>query len=242
MMNNSVAVVIPTINKKSLELAIDSVINQSYQNIKIYPVFDGRENWNHYYDSYPNCRPIYLTENIGKGFYGHRVYAMSPHFTNEDFVFFLDEDNEYFPNHVESLVNLLTQYNHLHFAFSLRRICCIDNKYYEKILDNCESLGFYPTWVNPNQYLVDTSCYAFRRETLLSTAWYWHHGWGGDRRFFEAMRNSGAKYGCTGIHSLIYYLGGNQGSVTREFFIEGNKKMREKYGEGDFPWQKQIVM
>jgi hypothetical protein len=248
---SSVAVVIPTVNKKSFPLALESVLNSNTKHlIKIYPVYDGREHWSHEADSIPQCCPIYLTQNIGKvngqSFYGHRAYAMSPHFTNEDYVFFLDEDNQYHQDHIDSLVNLLDRNKQLNFAFSLRRIHSLEPDYYEKIYDNCESLGFYSIWCSPpnqNQYLVDTSSYAFRRSDLICFSYLWHHygTWGADRAFFQTLKEGGAKYGCTGKHTLEYYLGGNEGSVTKDFFIQGNNYMKQKYGDV-FPWQKEIVM
>ena len=49
-------------------------------------------------------------------------------------------------------------------------------------------------------------------------------------------------YGCTGDHSLNYRLGGNEGSVTKEFFDHGNKVMYDKYKKREnFPWLSQSL-
>jgi predicted glycosyltransferase involved in capsule biosynthesis len=42
----------------------------------------------------------------GNGFYGHRILAAYPHLVNHDYILFLDDDNWWDENHVESLVSL----------------------------------------------------------------------------------------------------------------------------------------
>ena len=43
------------------------------------------------------------------------------------------------------------------------------------------------------------------------------------------------KYIGTGVHTVAYRLDGNDGSVSKEFFDQGNKFMNDKYN-GEFPW------
>ena len=110
--------------------------------------------------------------------------------------------------------------------------------------DNCESLGRWPVWVStPEQpgYLIDSSSYCFSRNFLIMTGHLWHWGWGGDRRFYSIVRDQiGHKnYGCTGQYTLNYRLGGNEGSVNKEFFIQGNAHMAQRYPDS-FPWAQQI--
>jgi hypothetical protein len=210
--------------------------------LKHYLVVDGREfldvMWKNVKTEYRDAKLITTVtpENTGKdGFYGHRIYAAYPHLLNSDYIFFLDEDNWYEPDHVASLVDVLEQGND--FAFSLRKIFTNEKQYVAD--DNCESLGKWPIYFthdNP-QYLIDTSSYAYRKEFIQKTCHLWHSGWGGDRRYlYSVMQN--ARFDTNGKHTLCYRLDGNPNSVTGDFFIKGNETQSQHYKEG-FPWLKQ---
>lgn len=238
----SVVVITPTTGASSLGRAIESVNAQTYKGrIKHLIVCDGPEYWAKTQaqvtlHDYPNLYTVALPENVGaNGFYGHRVYAAFPHLVNEEFVFFLDQDAFYDPNHIESMVNLMlnSQYD---WAYSMRTI--VDKNGNKICPDNCESLGEWPAYVgNENVHLIDTSCFGFRKGFIIQVCQIWHYGWGGDRRFFDAVwKTMGhTNFGTTGLHTLNYCLGGNSNSPTEDFFIRGNKMMESKYN-GNFPW------
>ena len=240
-----VTVITPTIGSPKLKDAIESVKNQTYK-CKHLLVVDGEEYWRsacQYVDEM-NTGGATMTvspENTGKtggNFYGHRIYAAYPHLLNSDYILFLDEDNWYEPNHVETLVKTIEAKN-LDFAYSLRQI--YDNGRHFRCNDNCESLGkweIFNSRQSPHgkQYLIDTSSFCFKREFIQKTCHLWHSGWGGDRRYFYAVKEH-AKYDTNGKYTLCYRLDGNEGSVTEQFFIEGNKT-QENYYEGKYPWQK----
>ena len=63
----------------------------------------------------------------------------------------------------------------------------------------------------------------------------WHGKWGQDRVFAQVMMQNFPAFDCTGRYTVQYRLGGNEGSVTREFFEQGNAKMLQLYKSG-FPW------
>ncbi|MFZ9241559.1 MAG: hypothetical protein ACO22R_10495, partial [Chitinophagaceae bacterium] len=76
-----VAVVTPTIGAATLKKCVESVQNQTHENLTHYIFLDGEE---HYEKIHPvlyeksgerTIKTIQLEENIGKGWYGHRVYA-----------------------------------------------------------------------------------------------------------------------------------------------------------------------
>ena len=102
-----VAVVTPTIGAATLKKCVESVQNQTYENLTHYIFVDGDEyaqnvtSQNIYHE---NVKRIYLEENVGKGWYGHRVYAACGYLVNADVICYLDEDNWFEPNHVEKLV------------------------------------------------------------------------------------------------------------------------------------------
>lgn len=239
----SVVVITPTIGSPKVRDAIESVEQQTYGNIKHLIVVDGPDYYKKVLDTlglFGLNRKQQLSvspENTGGGgFYGHRIYAGYAHLVNADYVFFLDEDNWYHPDHVRSMVETIEN-RQLDFAYSLRGIYDKDKNYLCD--DNCEALGEWPIYFTndiEHQYLVDTSSYAFRRNFLIQVASLWHSGWGGDRRFFNMIRERSA-HANSCQRTLCYRLDGNEGSVSKNFFDKGNAYYNDYY-KGDFPWLK----
>jgi GT2 family glycosyltransferase len=237
-----VTVITPTIGSPKLKDAIESVQKQTYKCNHLV-VIDGPE----YFDvvmknaTPGNAQFICTPENTGKtggNFYGHRIYAAYPHLINSDYILFLDEDNWFEPDHVETLIKTIEE-KKLDFSYSLRKVFDADGKYL--LDDNCESLGKWEIFGSRHsnhgkQYLIDTSSFCFTRKFIQETCHLWHSGWGGDRRYFYAVKDN-AKWDCNHKHTLCYRLDGNQGSVTKEFFVEGNKTQENYYG-GKYPWLK----
>lgn len=233
----SVTVITPSIGSMKLQQALRSVKSQTYKNLNHLIVVDGPQYENAVRFMVNGEASIcVLQENTGaNGFNGQRIYASFPHLLNSDYIFFLDEDNWYDPMHVQSLVETIER-NYLDFAYSLRKIYRHDEQFVAE--DNCESLGKWPiffTHDNP-QYLIDTSCYAFKREFIQKTCHLWHSGaWGEDRRYFQAVKDH-AKWDTSGKHSMCYRLEGNKNSVQEDFFHQGNK-LQEAHFKGVFPWK-----
>jgi len=252
-MSKSVAVIIPTIGKATVSTAVASVCLQTYKNVMPIIVADGPKVARSLYAALDSIefdidyQLLELPYNTGaNGFYGHRIYAAVPHLLDHDYILFLDEDNFYHSDHVKSLIEKCEN-NYVDFAYSLRSIFAPNGEYI--IDDNCESLGIHPIahFLPKTYYLVDTSSYCFRRDFIQATCHFWHYGWGGDRRFFNIMREAaeraadsralGIKFACTGKHTLCYRLDGNPNSVKKEFFEYGNALMLDKYKtEENFPW------
>ena len=244
-----VTVITPTIGSPKLLDAITSVATQTYK-CKHLIVVDGPDfvhevmsiiNIANMMDPKPNIQVIVSPENTGKtggNFYGHRIYAAYPHLINSDYILFLDEDNWYESDHVQSLIETIESKN-LDFSYSLRKIFNPNRNYL--LDDNCESLGKWPIFMSRHsphgpQFLIDTSSFCFKREFIQKTCHLWHSGWGGDRQYLYAVRDH-AKYDTNGKHTLCYRLDGNPKSVTEEFFKTGNKT-QQAYYEGKYPWLK----
>jgi len=92
-----VAVVTPTIGAKTLRQCVESVEAQTYDDVTHYVFLDGEEEhgdkiWNQLQGT-SKVKTIRLQENIGKGWYGHRVYAACSFLVNADVICYLDEDN-----------------------------------------------------------------------------------------------------------------------------------------------------
>jgi glycosyltransferase involved in cell wall biosynthesis len=175
---------------------------------------------------------IELEENVGKGWYGHRVYAASSFLVNADVICYLDEDNWFEPDHVQKMVDKLDEgYD---WVYSLRNIHDKEGKFLCE--DNCESLGKWPVYFNPEVHHIDTSCFAVRRDVAVRIGHAWYGQWGADRQFFNALKTNFTNYGCTNTNSVAYRLDGNANSVTEEFFTKGNDLQKVKYN-GEFPWK-----
>lgn len=239
----TVTVITPTVGSPKLVDAIRSVENQTYPNVKHLVVIDGSEYWASTLEisavSNEKSRVYFTTtpENTGaNGFNGQRIYASYPHLVNSDYIFFLDQDNWYEPDHVETLVDLMEN-ERLDWAYSLRKIYSVNKEFVSN--DNSESLGKWPIYFtdeNP-QYLIDTSAFAFTRSFIQRTCHLWHSGpWGEDRRYLAAVRDH-SRWDTTGKYTMCYRLGGNANSVTHDFFVKGNEVMKKKYNNV-FPWSK----
>jgi glycosyltransferase involved in cell wall biosynthesis len=241
IIEKSVVVITPTIGSPKLADAIESVANQTYKNIEHLIVVDGDQ----YFDSTVNVLPFNPNSNMkilplpwntggtGGKFYGHRIYAGVPHFLNADYVFLLDEDNWYEPDHVRTLVEVLDRGND--FAYSFRKIYSPDKTYIAD--DNCEALGKWPIYFSHNdpQYLVDTSSFAFNTKFLQKTCHFWHSGWGGDRRYLYSVLAQNPKWDTSHKHTLCYRTDANTNSPDADFFIKGNEQQLEHY-KGKLPW------
>lgn len=233
-------VITPSTGSPELQDAITSVLDQTVD-VDHLIVCDGnqfREKVSFIVDKvieHPRVTACYLPYNTGgHGFYGHRIMAAFSHLINHDYILFLDQDNWYEPNHVESLIDVIESKGY-DWSYSLRKIFNKDKEYLT--VDNCESLGRWPVWVNEKAHLIDSSSYCFKTSFIRKYGHTWDHGWGADRRFYTIIKDhlKHDKYGTNGKHTLCYRLGGNPGSVNAEFFTEGNKKFEQDYN-GKFPW------
>jgi len=234
-----VAVVTPTIGAKTLSECIGSVQSQTYENLTHYIFVDGDEYTEKVLDvttrnsGKRNVKAVYLEENVGKGWYGHRVYAACSFLVNADVICYLDEDNWIDSNHVQKLVEVLNEGND--WAYSLRKIYDKEGNYLCE--DNCESLGKWPVYFNDSVHHIDTSSFAVRRDVAVAIGHAWYGQWGADRQFFSNVKKVFPKYDCSNEYSLCYRLDGNSNSVTHEFFEKGNQVTEQKYGK-KYPWLK----
>ena len=234
-----VAVVIPTIGAQHLEQCIDSVLNQTHKDIVIYLFKDGLDvKIPSFVNNIPNIKQIRLDENVGKGWYGHRVYAACSFLVNADVICYLDEDNFYEPEHIQTLVETISKGNS--WAYSLRNI--VDKNGEFICTDDCESLGKWPVYFNNQVFHIDTSCFAVRRDVAVHIGHSWYGQWGADRQFFGAIKKHYPKFDCTNTYTVNYRLDGNENSVTKDFFEQGNKETHAKYGD-KYPWldKKELV-
>ena len=113
-LENPVCVIIPSIGQPTLIKALESIYAQTYGSVYPLVVIDGNEHFSKVMDL---NLPIHTEKNLtittapyntgANGFYGHRIYAAYPHLVNQDYICFLDEDNWFEPNHIETMVEKL---------------------------------------------------------------------------------------------------------------------------------------
>ena len=244
-MESSAVIVIPTTGSPLLEQSLTSAVNQTWVHSRTLVVIDG-PNFvqsslniiNTVRQNNPNrvIDVLELPTNTGaNGWYGHRIYAAIGFLVDEPWIFYLDQDNWYDTSHVKSQIQSCEK-NHWSWSYSLRKICDPSGKYL--LDDNCESLGLWPTFLDPNSHLVDTSSFCVSRDAVTKIGQAWYAGWGGDRQFYANISHFFPNYGCSGKYTLNYRLAGNPGSVTQDFFIQGNAIQEQKYPNKNWPWTK----
>jgi hypothetical protein len=163
------------------------------------------------------------------------VYALAPYVIDEDIIFYLDDDNWFEPDHIESLASLIEQ-NDLGWAYSLRKI--VDNDGNWICDDNCESLGCQPN--ASGHYLVDNSCYAVRTDVARRYGYAWYVPIVSDRNFQAELMRNRIRCGTTGKHSTNYRLSHDgTGGMTPQMFMDNNNFMSSRFT--DFPWTKRQV-
>jgi hypothetical protein len=233
----SAVIIVPTTGSAEVAVALDSCLRQT-RPAKILAVVDGPEFEGAFRATTAALDPsrfttVVLPENVGRdGFYGHRIYAGFTHLVNADYVLYLDQDNWFEPDHVETMLATIESSN-LEWCYGLRNVT--DKSGTFLLRDDCESLGRWPTFTNTHH--VDTSSYALTREVAIRIASFWHGGWGQDRIVLTALSQNFRRYDCSGRYTTNYRLNGNPGSVTKEFFERGNAVMKERF-PGGFPWTK----
>ena len=227
-----VMVITPTTGKDTVYKAMESVAMQTIETEHLI-VEDGRSLKDGLWDfecKTHSAQIVTLPENVGgNGWYGHRVYAAMPLMVNADYILFLDEDNWFEPNHVETMINKIKSKD-LMWSYSLRRI--VDERGQYVCDDDCESLGRYPTYYDHTLNFVDTNCYCFKREYLVRVAHDFYGQWGADRGFYKSASTNLPAFGCTGEATVNYRAPDRLLSM----FREGNEAMKKTYV--DLPWRK----
>ena len=223
-MSLSVAVVTSTQGRSTITKAIQSVKDQT-RKATHYVFIHGAE----YSDkTIPHLADdtvaVHLPRANGGGGYGMApVFALAPFAITEDVICYLDDDNWYEPDHIESLVEMIEKHD-LGWAYSYRKI--VDNEGNFICEDNCESLGMQLN--SANHYLVDNSCYAVRTNVARRHSHAWYIPVVSDRSFQAELMRAGLSVGTTGKHSVNYRLSKDgTGGMTAEKFIDNNEWMKK---------------
>jgi len=112
-----VSILIPTFNRpRYLSEALASALHQSYKNLQVIVVNDGGQDVSDIINSYNDSRLIFINrrENRGKAFSLNQALARA----EGKYIAYLDDDDIYYPNHIETLVNALENQTDCKVAYS----------------------------------------------------------------------------------------------------------------------------
>jgi len=234
-----VTVITPTTGAPCVRQALDSVKNQTYDNIQHLVVVDGQPKGRVIAKEYPHIDLVDLPYATGKDQYnGHRIYGAMTYIANGEFLCFLDEDNWYEPNHIETLVDVISKGNK--WAYSLRKIVSQEGEYICN--DDCESLGKWTSVINDK--FIDVNCFMIPKAAALGFSPYWYRRARHpqeqpevDRILSPFMMQNLPEFDTNGQYTINYRVASRGDSVQAEFFLKGNEMMNKQYN-GDLPWRK----
>lgn len=209
-----VSVIISTYNRPELlKRAINSVLNQTFKNFEIIVIGDKcpvlESTMQHYCDD----RIIWwnLYKNYNDGGTTPKNYALRMCLTTS-LVTYLDDDNYWEQNHLESLYSLFEKDKSLSYAFS------------SMVMGNYKIIC-----TKPLLYRIDTSC-IMHKQNLLNKYGYWrsHKEVGYSHDFEFVSRWSKEKYNYTSLPTMIYNLDGSLNNPEKIYNAYGDQKELKK--------------
>lgn len=227
-----------------LARCVESVAAQSHGPIQHLVVADGPHTWaraRSVVDELAAQRRVDLIQlpyAIGKDRWnGHRIYAAASFIAEGEYVAFLDDDNAFTPEHIESCLEVCRRGRS--WSYSLRNI--VDREHRFVCRDDCESLGRWPSILHPQDYLIDVNCYFLPRPLAVQIAPLWFRRFREpgqpevDRVICHALKRIAPAFDCSLRYTVNYMAGNTPNSVQPEFFLRGNQEMLRRYG-GQLPW------
>jgi len=242
-MNPKVTVITPTTASDQLKDALKSIERQTYDNIQHLVVVDGFDKYGvratQLMDGVTRSIAFSLPHNTGYDQYnGHRIYGAMSYIAEGDYICFLDQDNWYEDNHIESLIGTIKAGNK--WAYSLRKIVSQEGEYICN--DDCESLGRWKSVLNDN--FIDVNCFMIPKMAAIAFSPYWYRRARHpqeqpevDRILSAFMMQNFNEFNTNGMYTVNYRVASRKDSVQKEFFLQGNEIMNRKMN-GEYPWRK----
>lgn len=191
--NPYITVIIPTYNRpEHLRKALDSVFSQTYRHFEVIVVGDKCPVLDRFIREYPNARDkrfkyFNLSHNNGAGGATPRNYAIKM-LCNTTWIAYLDDDNVWKENHLESLVQTLRKNPDASYIFS------------SMVIDNKELI-----FEEPKKGRIDTSCVLHRFDLCVKYGLWKNRVEGGYAHDWEFMsRWKDEKWVATKECTLIY--------------------------------------
>lgn len=243
-MSDSVTVITATIGKPTLRRAVESVLSQTYENVRHMIILDGPDvpiPTLSDIEGSGRVQAVRLAENTGaNGYRCFRIYGAMPFLVNTDWVCFLDDDNWFEPDHIANCIEACKA-GPLDWCFTLRNI------WHEGKLigpDHCESVGLWPTWYDTTQRHIDTNCLFMRREMAVAVGPHWHRSRfdekgevqvSADTVVANVLMSEEPRHALIAKPTVNYELGSWELSVKPEFFTIGNEQFLKQH-DGKLPW------
>lgn len=249
-MSKLVSIITAATGNPILEKNIESVRNQTYDNIQHVIFVDGLDKADSCFDilmksKFPSTNPmketvIQLPYSVGKDRWnGHRMYAAGSYLCEGEYVMYLDEDNFLEPNHVEECMKTIESGKD--WTFSFRKIVNKEGGFICN--DDCESLGDWASILDPRDFFIDVNCYFLPKmlAVYVSPIWYRKAREPGvpevDRVLCPTLRQMAPNNQGTHKYTVNYTVGNTERSVQAEFFLQGNKAMLDRHNN-NLPWRK----
>jgi len=112
-----VSVLIPTFNRpRYLYGALASALNQSYRNLQVIVINDGGEYVDDIVDSFNDQRIVFINRKENRG----KAFSLNEGLTCAEgkYIAYLDDDDLFYPNHIETLVDALENQTDCQVAYS----------------------------------------------------------------------------------------------------------------------------
>ncbi len=112
-----VSVLIPTFNRpRYLYEALNSVLRQSYRNLEVIVVNDGGEDVSDVVNSFNDPRLTFINRKASRG----KAFSLNQAISRVEgkYIAYLDDDDLYYPSHIETLVNALENETDCQVAYS----------------------------------------------------------------------------------------------------------------------------
>jgi len=240
-----ITIVTATTGAETLKKTIESVQNQTYENIQHLIVVDGEG------DRKENSYKIINKFNKDKisililpyptgleGFFCHRIYGLGAFVAKGEYICYLNDNDFFDSDHIESNIHNILKKN-LDWSYSFRKI--VDKNDNLLCYDDCESLGKWCSYVHPEDHLIDVNCYMLKKKLAIhiSPIWYRKFGKGhpdADRTICKFLMEKYKNFETTFKYSVNYRVDSGEHSVKIDFFEKGNELMKLKYSE-KLPWK-----
>jgi len=126
-----VTVIVPTKNRSHfLAEALESILNQTYKNFEVIVVNDGGKDVSELLSKFKDKRIRYIQHETSKGPAAARNCGLKV--ATGEYIAYLDDDDIYYPNHLEILITFLEK-NNAHFAYTDSYEAIQEKKGYEYI-------------------------------------------------------------------------------------------------------------
>ncbi len=169
--NTKISVIVPTIGRKDVIKCLESISNQSISCFEVILCYDGDDFFSfdkliksHRYDNFVKVI------NVGPFKGGNNARQSGVEISQGNYIALLDDDDEWLPNHLESMINKIEDINYpYNFSFS-KPIRCSNGKEVKQFVyfDNSDLLSYICTYKKDMKSfgVIQSSLILVRREIL----------------------------------------------------------------------------